>query len=223
MSWIGSGESEVTMKILDISVPAYTGMVVWPGDGGVVIERESKIEAGDNANVSHLSLGAHTGTHVDAPYHFIPDGVTLEQVSLDRFVGKALVVEISGVSIITAAHLAAADLPDGVERVLFKTDNGAIWSRTEAAFEPEFVALSPDAAQFLVDREVKFVGIDYLSIAPFNESRPVHEILLSAEVAILEGVDLRAVAPGWYTLYCLPLNLVGVDGAPARAILVEEG
>lgn len=210
------------MKIYDISVPVYSGMVVWPGDGGVVIERESRIEAGDNANVSHLSLGAHTGTHVDAPYHFIPDGVTLEHVSLERFVGKTLVVEISGVSTITAAHLAAADLPDGVERVLFKTDNGAIWSRTEQAFEPGFVALSQDAAQFLVDRGVSLVGIDYLSIAPFKQSRPTHEVLLSAGMVILEGVDLRAVAPGWYTLYCLPLKLMGVDGAPARAILVDE-
>lgn len=210
------------MKIYDISVPVYTGMVVWPGDGGVLIERESKIEAGDNANVSHLSLGAHTGTHVDAPYHFIPEGVTLDHVPLERWVGKALVVEINGVKTITAAQVAAAGLPEGVERVLFKTDNGTIWARPQQAFEPGFVALSPDAAQFLVDRGVGLVGIDYLSIAPFKQSRPTHEILLSAGMVILEGVDLRAVAPGWYTLYCLPLKLVGVDGAPARAILVDE-
>ncbi len=210
------------MEIFDISIPVYPGMPVWPGDSGVVIERESKIEAGDNANVSHLSLGAHTGTHVDAPYHFVPDGVTLDKVPIERFVGKALVVEIKGVDTITAAHLAAANLPAGVERVLFKTDNGEIWARSQPVFEPGFVALSPDAAQFLVGRGVGLVGIDYLSIAPFKASRPTHEALLSAGVAILEGVDLRAVTPGWYTLYCLPLKLMGVDGAPARAILVNQ-
>jgi arylformamidase len=215
-------ESEVVMKVFDISVPVYAGMPVWPGDSGVKIKRESKIEAGDNANVSHLSLGAHTGTHVDAPYHFMPEGVTLDQVPLERFVGKALVVEITGVPTITADHLAAADLPVGVERLLIKTDNGDIWARPLQAFEPGFVALSQDAAQFLVELDVGLVGIDYLSIAPFKQSRPTHEVLLSAGIAILEGVDLRAVAPGWYTLYCLPLKLVGVDGAPARVILVDE-
>lgn len=211
------------MKIYDISVPVYNGMPVWPGDEGVEIERVSQIEAGANANVSHLSLGAHTGTHVDAPYHFVPSGITLDQVPLDYFVGPALVVEVTGQPLITAEHLKAANLPAGVQRVLFKTDNSQIWARPRQEFEPAFVALSPDAAQFLVDLGVILVGIDYLSVAPFRQSRPTHLALLSAGVAILEGIDLRTVEAGWYTLYCLPLKLVGVDGAPARAILVGEG
>ena len=210
------------MKIYDITIPIHPGMPVWPGDSGVRIEQESSIASGANANVSRLELGAHTGTHVDAPYHFVPTGVTLEAVPLEAFVGPAWVAEILGTNLVTAAHLESAGIPPDTRRVLFKTDNTRIWERAEGAFERDFVALSPDAAQFLVDRDVSLVGIDYLSIAPFGDSRPTHQILLGAGVVVLEGVDLRAVAPGAYSLYCLPLKLVGVDGAPARAILVEE-
>ena len=210
------------MKIYDITIPVHPDMPVWPGDSGVSIERVRKIEAGDNANVSHLSLGVHTGTHVDAPCHFIPGGITLDQVPLDRFIGEAEVVEIPNVDRITAADLENAELPTDAKRVLFKTRNSQIWARGENRFQEDFTALNPDAAQYLVDRGVAFVGIDYLSVAPFKESRPTHEILLSAGVVILEGVDLSEVPAGRYTLFCLPLKLDGVDGAPARAILVGE-
>jgi arylformamidase len=210
------------MKIYDITIPVHPDMPVWPGDSGVSIERVRKIEAGDNANVSHLSLGAHTGTHVDAPCHFIPGGITLDQVPLDRFIGEAEVVEIPNVDRISAADLEKAELKTDAKRVLFKTRNSQIWARGENRFQEDFTALNPDAAQYLVDRGVAFVGIDYLSIAPFKESRPTHEILLSAGVVILEGVDLSEVPAGRYTLFCLPLKLDGVDGAPARAILVGE-
>ena len=210
------------MEIFDITIPVHKGMPVWPGDSGVEIERVSKIEMGANANVSHLSLGAHTGTHVDAPFHFVPTGVTLDHIPLDRFVGPAWVVEINGVDLVTAERLEAATIPVDVARVLFKTDNSRIWARADDEFEEGFTALSPDAAQFLVDRGILLVGIDYLSIAPFGDSRPTHQILLGAGVAILEGIDLREVDPGAYNLYCLPLKLVGVDGAPARAVLLRE-
>ena len=210
------------MRMYDITVPISPEMPVWPGDPAVQIELVSKIEAGDNANVSHLSLSAHTGTHVDAPFHFLQEGVSLDQVPLDLFVGPAYVVEILGVDLITARELANVGIPQDIERLLIKTRNSELWVNGETEFKTEFVALSPDAAQFLVDHNIKLVGIDYLSIAPFKQSRPTHQILLGNEVVILEGVDLSAVPSGNYMLYCLPLKLVGVDGAPARAILVRE-
>ena len=208
------------MKTYDISVPISQGMVVWPGDPAVSMQRVSKIEAGDNANVTHISLSAHTGTHVDAPYHFLQDGDTLEKIPLSLMLGRAYVLHLPEVDSITAEVLAQADIPPRTRRLLFKTRNSEIWVRGETEFQTDFVALSPDGAQYLVDRGVKVVGIDYLSIAPYKQSRPVHEILLKAGVFILEGVNLSEVAQGRYTLYCLPLNLQGVDGAPARAVLV---
>jgi arylformamidase len=209
------------MEIFDITIPIHPTMPVWPGDTGVQMEQVSKIEEGANANVSHLALGVHTGTHVDAPCHFIPDGVVLDEVPLDRFIGVVEVVEIPEVDLITAADLEGM-IPSPTTRIIFKTKNSSIWTKMDHQFYEDFTALSPDGAQYLVDLGVKFVGIDYLSIAPFKESRPTHEILLGAGVVILEGVDLSAVVPGQYTLYCLPLKLVGVDGAPARTILVRE-
>jgi arylformamidase len=215
-------ERNKLMKIYDITIPVHPDMPVWPGDSGVRIERVRKIEEGDNANVSHLSLGAHTGTHVDAPYHFVSEGNTLDQVSIERFIGEALVVEILGVNRITAADLEAIDLPPDTKMVLLKTRNSQIWAQGKLKFQEDFVALNPDAAQNLVDRGVSFVGIDYLSIAPFKESSPTHKVLLGAGVVILEGVDLSEVPAGRYTLYCLPLKLDKADGAPARAILVSD-
>lgn len=208
------------MKTYDISVPITPGMVVWPGDPAVNMQRVSKIEAGDNANVTHLSLSAHTGTHVDAPYHFLPEGDPLEKVPLSLMLGRAYVLHLPEVDLITAEVLAQADIPPRTRRVLFKTRNSEIWARGETEFQTDFVALSPDGAQYLVERGVKLVGIDYLSVAPYKQSRPVHEILLKAGVFILEGLNLTEVAQGRYTLYCLPLNLQGVDGAPARAVLM---
>jgi arylformamidase len=213
---------ESNMRIYDITIPIHPEMPVWPGDRGVSIERVSKIEAGDSANVSHLSLGAHTGTHVDAPYHFIPEGVTLDQVPLDRFIGEVAVVEILDVNRIRGADLENLHLLAETKRVLFKTRNSRIWVEGQQIFQEDFVALDPDAAQYLVDLGVTLVGIDYLSIAPFRESRPTHQIFLGAGVVILEGINLSAVPAGLYTLYCLPLKLEGVDGAPARAILVGD-
>ncbi len=210
------------MKIYDITIPIHSEMPVWPGDTGVKIERVRKIEAGDNANVSHISLGAHTGTHVDAPYHFIASGVTLDQVPLDRFIGKAEVVEILNVDRISSTDLENTKISSGVEKVLFKTRNSQYWTQAAGEFKEDFVALSPDAAQYLVDRGITLVGIDYLSIAPFNESRPTHKIFLRAGVVILEGIDLSEVPGGDYTLYCLPLKLDRAEGAPARVILVSD-
>jgi arylformamidase len=208
------------MNTYDISIPITPDMPVWPGDPAVSLERVSKIEDGQNANVTHASLSAHTGTHVDAPYHFLQNGDTLEKLSLKVLMGRVYVLYLPDVDLITADILWRAGIPSRTRRLLFKTRNSEIWARGEKEFQTDFVALAPDAAQYLVNRGIKLVGIDYLSIAPFKESRPVHEILLGAGIVILEGVNLSAVSEGRYTLYCLPLNLQGVDGAPARAVLV---
>ncbi len=208
------------MKIYDITVPVQPQMPVWPGDPAVEIHQVSVIGPESHANVSHLKLGAHTGTHVDAPWHFVAEGIKLDQVPLEVYVGPALVVELADVDIITRADIAGLALPPNLTRILFKTRNSQIWACRENRFQEDFVALREDAALDLVQKGIRLVGIDYLSIAPYRNSVPTHRALLEAEVAVVEGLNLSAVTPGMYQLTCLPLRL-NVDGAPARAILTE--
>jgi arylformamidase len=209
------------MRTYDITIAISPDMPVWPGDPAVVLERAAKIEAGANANVSRLAMSVHTGTHVDAPYHFLNDSpVTVEQLPLKLLTGRAYVLHLPEAEAITAALLEKADIPPRTRRVLFKTRNSEIWARGEKTFQTDFVGISADGADFLVRRGVRLVGVDYLSVAPFKKSRPTHEILLSNGVVVVEGLNLSEISQGRYTLYCLPLKLVGSDGAPARAILV---
>jgi arylformamidase len=160
------------------------------------------------------------GTHVDAPDHFLGNGRTVESLPLNILSGRVYVLYLPDTDLITADILAKAEIPPRTRRLLFKTRNSAIWAQGGRTFQKDFVALSPDGAQYLVDRGFKLVGVDYLSVAPYKQSRPTHEILLRAGVIIVEGLDLSAVSPGRYTLQCLPLKLVGADGAPARVILI---
>lgn len=181
------------------------------------------MDAGAHANVSSISMSAHTGTHVDAPHHFLNDGRTIESLPLDALAGPALVVRIQDeVDSIDEEILGQAGIPGDAERILFKTRNSSLWQRGEKKFQPGFVSVSAGGAKWLVSRKVKLVGIDYLSVSPYKNSVPTHRALLGAGIVILEGVDLSAVTPGAYDLYCLPLKLVGSDGAPARTILVKE-
>ncbi len=211
------------MKIHDISLTVTPALPVWPGDPSVVLERVSKMEEGEHNNVSRLALSVHAGTHVDAPYHFIADGKTIESLALDALVGPAQVIELpADCYLISADDLKAAGIAEGVERLLLKTRNSAYWTQPGLPFQKEFTAVSPDGAAYLLERGIKMVGIDYFSIAPFGDSIPTHRALLGAEVVVLEGIDLSAVPAGFYQLYCLPLKLGGSDGAPARAILIEE-
>ena len=209
------------MKIFDVSLPISPGMIVWPGDPPVVLERVSSMDAGAHDNVSRLACGVHTGTHVDAPHHFLNDGRTVDTLSLDVLVGPVQVVQVpEEVGLITAGLLEKAVVKPGTLRLLLKTRNSRLWERSVKEFDRGYVGLSVDAAEWIVGAGVKLVGIDYLSVAPFNQSIPAHQSLLKPGIVILEGLDLSAVSPGFYTLYCLPLNLVGSDGAPARVILV---
>ncbi len=210
------------MMIHDVSVPISPATPVWPGDPAVVLEKISSMDAGAHDNVSRLACGVHTGTHVDAPHHFLNDHRTVELLSLNVLTGPAQVVEIPmDVKVINAQVLEDARLPAGLERLLLKTSNSQLWERGGEPFFTGFVGISADGADWLVRSGVKLVGIDYLSVAPYHESIPTHRALLSAGVIIVEGLDLSAVKPGGYGLYCLPLKLVGSDGAPARVILVE--
>jgi arylformamidase len=208
------------MRTYDITLMITPQSIVWPGDSPVVIKHTSSIASGDNANVSEISMSCHTGTHVDAPNHFLNNGITVDDLSLDLLVGRAYVLHLLDVSLITASVLMQADIPPRTRRLLFRTRNSDLWVNGNKEFQTDYVALSIDAAELLVDRNVKLVGIDYLSIAPYKMGTPVHTILLNAGVVVIEGLNLSQVSQGRYNLHCLPLKLGGADGAPTRAILV---
>ena len=203
----------------DISVTISSGMVHWPGNPPVQIERVRAIEHGDDYNASRLSMSAHTGTHMDAPLHFLRSGRGLDQMPLDATVGPARVIQIQDPQQITVAELRPCRIQRG-DRILFKTRNSSrCWK--QKSFVKKFVHLSNEAANFLAEKGVRAVGVDYLSVGPYgsNDSKTVHQALLGAEVWIIEGLNLSRVRPGRYELVCLPLKIRQSDGAPARAIL----
>jgi arylformamidase len=208
------------MRIYDVSVGITPQIPVWPGDSPVTLERVREIARGANANVSRLECGVHVGTHVDAPAHFIEGAATVETLSLDVLNGRAYVVDLPDAEILDAATLESAGIPKGAQRVLFKTHNSEFWPSEGSDFRTDFVAIDEGGAEWLVESGVQLVGIDYLSIAPYTQSQPTHGILLGAGVVVVEGLDLSEVGSGNYELHCLPLKLVGSDGAPARVILV---
>ncbi len=209
------------MRIHDISLTISEDLAVYTGDPVVEIDPVSRISRGDGANVSLLKFGSHTGTHVDAPFHFVEGGVTIDHVPLDVLVGECYVCEIASSEAITVSELESCGLPEGCRRVLFKTSNSRLWE--EEHFRTDFVYLEPDAAGWLVDRGVRLVGIDYLSVDRFKSgTHPTHLRLLGSGVVAVEGLDLRGVARGTYFLVCLPLKIRDGDGAPARAILLES-
>ena len=210
------------MRILDISVPLSESLVVWPKDPPIRITQPRHFDKGDHAVVSHLDLGAHSGTHVDAPAHFVPGGALLDSIPLDRFVGPARVVRIpDNVDLITPELLNQACLSLESERVLFRTRNSILWTQGHTTFDERFCAISEAGAHWLIERGTRLVGIDYLSVAPYADTGPTHRTFLQSGVVLLEGLDLSDVDPGIYHLVCLPLRIAGVEGAPARAILIQ--
>ena len=207
------------MAIYDITVPIRSDMPVYEGDPSVDIQPWSALAKGDSANVSFLHFGAHTGTHVDAPAHFIDGARKIDALSLETLMGPARVIRVPDeVAEIDPAFLAACDL-DQVDRILFHTRNSSFWKE---GFRKDFTHLLPEAAQILIDRGVKLVGTDYLSIEKFHSGHHrTHLALLSNNVVIVEGLNLSDIAPGDYELVCLPLKIAdgAGDGAPARAVL----
>ena len=214
-----SGDNEkMDSPWIDISVTIRNGMVHWPSDPPVTVEQVHSIERGDSANLSALSMGAHTGTHMDAPCHFIPGGDGIDKLPLDVVVGEARVIEIHDTESIKPAELTLHRIQRG-ERILFKTRNSSrVWQTV--SFVEDFVHISKEAATFLAERGVRLVGVDYLSVGEYQKGgAEIHQLLLGSGAWLIEGLDLSRVEPGRYFLICLPLKLAHGDGAPARAIL----
>ena len=208
----------MTETWIDISVPLRTGMVHWPDNPPVSIERMLDIERGDVANVSKLSMGAHTGTHMDAPLHFFRTGRGLDTMPLTATIGRARVIEIRDPESIKPEELRPHRIQRG-ERVLFKTRNSARCWQTDD-FVEDFVYISQEAARYLAAKQVQTIGVDYLSVGGFfKDGVETHHALLEAGIWIIEGLNLANVVPGIYELICLPLKIEGSDGAPSRAIL----
>ena len=207
------------MTLYDISLTISEDFPTWPGDPPIKLKKISQIDQGDLVNVTHLSAPVHMGTHVDAPDHFLGNGETVESIPLDYLVGPALILGVDVPHLISKAELIKGKIPPGTERILFKTANSDHWKKEGHQFQEDFIALDPDAAQYLVDNGIKVVGVDYLSVAAYHNPVPTHQILLEAGVLIIEGLDLSGVQAGEYQLYCLPLKIAGSDGAPARVLL----
>ncbi len=208
----------MTEDWIDISVPLRTGMVHWPDNPPVSIERMLDIERGDVANVSKLSMGAHTGTHMDAPLHFFRTGRGIDTMPLTATIGRARVIEIHDPESIKPEELRLHRIQSS-ERVLFKTRNSARCWQTDD-FVEDFVYISQEAARYLAAQQVQTVGVDYLSVGGFfKDGVETHHALLEAGIWIIEGLNLSNVEPGTYELVCLPLKIEGSDGAPSRAIL----
>jgi arylformamidase len=209
-------------RIYDVSLPVLDGGLVYPGNPPIQIGAQQAIAQGAGANVSALAFGSHTGTHVDAAKHFFDDGQTIDQLPLDRLIGRALLVAVpDDVDAVTADHLARLDLGDHT-RVLIRTRNSAY--NQEREFRRDYTYLAPDGAEFLAARGVELVGVDYLSIEQFRSGHHrTHRTLLERAIVIVEGLALADVPAGEYQLICLPLRLAGLDGAPARAVLIAPG
>ncbi|RMF91948.1 MAG: cyclase family protein [Candidatus Schekmanbacteria bacterium] len=208
------------MKIYDISLPIREKMIGWPTDPKVKMRFKNKIDKGDVCNLTKVIMSAHSGTHIDAPYHFINDGKTVEKLELDCFYGDAAVYELDCEKQINVKDLKRFKI-SGEKRVLFKTRNSKLWRKKH--FDKRYVFFTGKSAQYLVDCGVKLVGIDYLSVEQFgNEKHPAHDVFLSNEIVLLEGLNLTGISPGKYILSAFPLNFEGREGAPVRAVLIEK-
>jgi len=210
------------MQVYDISVPLSDSTPTYPDDPGIQITQWRSLVGGDSANVSRIQFGTHSGTHVDAPAHFIQGAYRVESLPLDILIGEAQVIEVpSAVSVIDESFIANT-CQAGVQRVLFKTRNSTFWSDQESSFRTDYTYIDSTGARKLVGNGAKLVGIDYLSVEKFKSAEfETHRILLSNRIVIVEGLDLRGVSAGTYELICLPLRIAGGsgDGAPARAVL----
>lgn len=206
------------MKIYDISLTLSSQSIRWVTAQPLELIARKRMSRGDTNNSSSIHTSVHAGTHVDAPFHFVPDGITIESLPIETFIGPARVCAVDAGTHVTAAHVANAGL-QGETRVLFKTRNSELLKK--GVYDASFAPFSVDGAKALVGLGVKLVGLDYLSAAAANEQVPVHRAFLDNGVILLEGIDLSEVPPGRYELFCPPVKLAGSDGAPCRAVLRE--
>lgn len=213
------------MRIYDVTVPITETMPVWPGQPRVQIEQLARIDRGDPANVSQLKLSSHTGTHVDAPLHFVKRGMPVDKIPLDLLMGSAFIVEadkLEGNSI-DVYDLASIHFPRNTKRLLIKTSNSNFWEDRLTEFERDFVHLTPKTAEWLVKRGIQLLGVDYMSVEAYSDRGfRVHHTLLEAGVVIIEGLNLSRVPPGACQLVCLPLKVSGSDAAPARVLVIRN-
>jgi len=207
------------MKLIDVSVPLDSTTPTYPGNTPFRLEAIKRIARGGSSNVSTLHLSAHAGTHVDAPRHFYDDRAGTETLALDLLIGPARVIDVTSRQI-DAEALAPIDLSEEL-RVLIRTRNSRMWGTPE--FQQDYAGVTESGARHLVDHGVKVVGVDYLSVERFKTpGAPAHHVLLGAGTIVIEGLDLRDVEPGVYDMTCLPLRIVGSDGAPARVVLRQS-
>jgi len=213
------------MRVHDVSLTLRPGMPTWPGEDGPTIAPLKRIARGDSSNVSLVSFGDHTGTHVDPPSHFLDGGTTIDRIAVDALVGPCQVAAYDADDHITGAWLDGAAMRPDLKRILFKTRNSADRPEPSAVFDEEFIALDETAAHWLIRHQISLVGIDGPSIEPFGSGtigHPVHVALLRAGVVIVEGLDLHDVAPGSYEIVCAPLKIADGTGSPARVFLIER-
>jgi arylformamidase len=211
------------MTIYDISLTLSPDLPTWPDDPKLELKQFESMDKGSRTNCTSISTSVHVGTHVDAPHHFLNDNRTIDGLSLEVLTGPCYVLQLpDGVDAITSEVLERSEITSDMKRILFGTSNSHFWAKSEKEFQTDFVAITEDGADWLVEHGVLLVGVDYLSVAPYGDSRPTHEALLKAGVVVVEGLNLSNVMRGFYDLYCLPLKIAGSDGAPARAILIQS-
>ena len=213
------------MKIFDISIPITPSMPVWPGDPPVEIQQVADISSGGSAIVSRITMGVHCGTHIDAPKHFIDTGQTIDQISLEKLIGEVLVMNIDSTENMISDRVLRQhpqlSLLETATKVIFRTRNSSYWKDYPYTFQEDYVGINTAGALYLSQLHLDLIGIDYLSIAPYHETFQPHQILLACEIVLLEGLNLSGVPGGVYDLYCLPLNIPGCEGSPARVVLVD--
>lgn len=209
----------INSQFIDITLPLSATMPFWPGSTGVNLIEIKRMEKGETDNLSRLDLDLHAGTHLDAPWHFIKNGKTVESIPLQKLMGPAFVAYLPETSLVSEKDLETINLPKGTKRLLLRTRNSDLWRKKINHFVEDFVGLSPEAADWIVQKDILLVGIDYLSIQPFGGSAQSHSKLLEKEIVIVEGLNLTNVTPGSYELFCLPIKIIGAEGAPVRAVL----
>ena len=212
------------MRLIDVSLPIGPDLLTWPGDPAIEVVPRSQMAKGDPANVSEVRMGTHTGTHVDPPVHFVPGAVGIDQVPLEILMGRCVVADARGLhGPLGPKELESLDIPEGTERLLLRSENSELWRHLPVPFPSDYVCLSPQGAKWVVERGIRLVGVDFLSVeqraAP---GHPTHVELLSNGVVVVEGLDLGLVEPGPSSLAVLPLRIVDGDGGPARAILFQD-
>jgi len=214
----------LSTRIFDVTIPFSADLPVWPGDPAIELRPLARTADGDPCNTTQIVCPTHCGTHVDPPFHFIHQSGRLDDIPIERWVGACQVVHIPDeVTRIEPEHLESAGIAAETTRLLFKTSNSRRWASIPLVFETDYVALTPAAARWIVERGLKLIGIDYFSFECFDDAEnETHRTILGNDVIAIEALDLREIQPGFYQLVCLPLKIASGDGAPARVILISN-